>query len=140
MVDSFEVSAGAKATDLNIANNGVMCCSINSNTYITGTSHGKAVKVGDGVIRNITVYGGYRADVANGWISYDVLVSGASYNCSQVVLNGGRAINTVVYGGCLKVSAGGYVENADINGEGAYMRVFANGSAHSTVVRNGGQL
>ena len=140
MVDSFEVSAGAKATDLNIANNGVMCCSINSNTYITGTSHGKAVKVGDGVIRNITVYGGYRADVANGWISYDVLVSGASYNCSQVVLNGGRASSTEVRGGLLEIRSGGSAVGAKVNGDAAYMNVSAYGVGSNTNVTNGGRL
>ena len=88
----------------------------------------------------MAVLNGGKEEVGNGVTIYGTVVDGESYNCSQVVLNGGRAINTVVYGGCLKVSAGGYVENADINGEGAYMRVFANGSAHSTVVRNGGQL
>ena len=109
-------------------------------SFVTGTSHGKAVKVGDGVIRNITVYRNCKAEVANGWTSYDVLVSGTYYNCSQVVLNGGRASGTEIREGYLGISSGGVAVGAKVNGNAAYMDVSAYGVGSNTNVTNGGRL
>ena len=135
------ISAGGSATNLNIDKTGTMYIDVNSDTYITGTSHGKSIKVGDGVTSNITIYGYHWMEVASNWTAYDTLVSGgAAWNTLQNVLEGGSAVRTEVKVGELHVLSGGVTESALINGSAAEMYISAYGSADNTTVKNGGAL
>ncbi len=136
------VSAGGSAVDVNIANNAEMILNVDSKTYITGTSHGKTVKVGNNVISNITIHSGCSMLVADGWKSYDTLINvnkNPQY-AKQIVLNGGSAVRTNVLGGRLFISNGGYAESAVISGSKAEMTISSYGVAENTTVKNGGKL
>ena len=137
------VSAGGKATGINIDSTATMICDVNSNTYITGTSRGKTIKVGDEVTSNITLYYSRYMNVASDWVSYDTVISGSGYywgDTRQNVQEGGSAIRTDVQIGYLHVSGGGYSDRATVHGNSARMVVSAYGSAHRTTVKDGGTM
>ena len=133
----LHVSAGGSAINVNIDKTGTMSGNYNSDTYITGTSHGKAVKFGDNVASNITVYEYRYMDVDSKWTAYDTIVSG--YNARQYVLEGGSAVRTEVKtSGYLEVRSGGKANSANINANKAEMYILAHGIASNTTVKNGG--
>ena len=136
------VSAGGTATNVNIASNGVMFVDVDSNSYITGTSNGKTVKVGDEVTSNITLYNYHSMFVRSGWRAYDTVVQGSTYyNSTYVnVQNGGSAIRTLVHFGHLDVQNGGYADSTTVDSNTAYINVVKGGHANSTTVKNGGVL
>ena len=131
------VSAGGKATHVNIDRTGGMEIDVTKDTLLTGTSHGKSVLVSNGVTSNITLYDGRYMDVASNWIAYDTTISG-NYNITgtrQNVLEGGSAVRTEIKKGVMHVSAGGYAQSASVNGTSATMYVSAQGSADHTTVK-----
>ena len=70
------------------------------------------------IINGVVVKNGEAQIVGDDTITYDTLVSGNSYwATSQCVTNGGKAYRTEVKTGHLKVSEGGYAQDAKINGE-----------------------
>ncbi|MBE6379565.1 MAG: hypothetical protein E7047_01385, partial [Lentisphaerae bacterium] len=58
------MKAGGSALNVNIENTGNFYLDVDGATYLTGTSHGKAVEVRNNRISNITVYGAYYMTVA----------------------------------------------------------------------------
>jgi autotransporter passenger strand-loop-strand repeat protein len=133
------ISVGGSALNVNIDETGTMLGNFNSDTYITGTSHGKAVKFGDNVASNITVYEYRYMDVDSKWTAYDTIVSG--YNARQDVLEGGSAVRTEVKtSGYLEIQSGGKANSANINANRAEMYILAHGIASNTTVKNGGVL
>jgi len=136
------VSAGGSALNVNIDSTGYMYVNVDSRTYITGTSHGNVVKVGDRITSNITIYGDYTMTVASNWTAYNTILSGyTSRRASMTVLEGGVASGTEVKSaGRMFVSNGGSAVNTMINGSSAYVDVSSGGYTNSTTVKNGGAL
>ena len=90
------ISAGGKATNVNIDSTGRMEIDVTSNTVLTGTSHGKAVSVGNGVTSNVTIYDLNYMNVASNWTAYDTVLSAGYNHARQNVLEGGSAVRTEV--------------------------------------------
>ncbi len=100
------LTAGGSATNLNIDSTGRMEVDITSNTYVTGTSNGKTIKVGDGVTSNITLYYGCYMNVSSGWVAKDTVLAGRNLpdSTKMNILQGGRAVGTTVNFGTVKIA------------------------------------
>lgn len=70
------LSAGASATDLLVSANGIMIGNFTSDSYISGTSQGKIVKLGNGVMENLTVYQSRYMTLGDGWIASGTTLQG----------------------------------------------------------------
>ncbi len=133
------LSAGGSATNINIDSTGKMSASITSNTYITGTSNGKTVKVGDGITSNITLYYYCYMDVASGWVAKDTVLAGSSFieYTNMNILQGGSAVGTTVNFGTVNIANEGYAQSTTLNSNTAVLKVAAGGHVDTTTVKNG---
>ena len=140
------VSSGAEVTNVNIDNSGILYVDAMSDTVLTGTSNGKSIKIGDGIMSNITLSGtgvrGYGMEVEDGWTAYDTKVM--HHYSTQTINDGGKAYRTEVeYNGTVIVNAGGYAEDTVVNGANGTrtsMVVNVNGVADGVTVKNDATL
>ena len=133
------LNAGASATELVVSANGVMKGDFTSDSYITGTSQGKSIKIADGIMQNLTVCSGYYMDVAEGWTaSGTTLIGDPGWFAKMYVNEGGSATETSINSrSIMYVSNGGYVHNTkQTNGE----QVISSGGLTDSALVTGGTL
>ena len=132
------LSAGASATDLLVSANGIMIGNFTSDSYISGTSQGKIVKLGNGVMQNLTVYQSRYMTLGDGWIASGTTLQGGYYFASMEINSGAKAINTILNSSCkLHVKSGGYAENTS---QAAGSQIIYNGATASGGSVKGGTM
>ena len=132
------LSAGASATDLLVSANGIMIGDFTSDSYISGTSQGKIVKLGNGVMQNLTVYQSRYMTLGDGWIASGTTLQGGYYFASMEINSGAKAINTILNSSCkLHVKSGGYAENTS---QAAGSQIIYNGATASGGSVKGGTM
>ena len=131
------LNAGASATELVVSANGVMKGNFTSDSYITGTSQGKSIKIADGIMQNLTVCSGYYMDVAEGWTaSGTTLIGNPGYFAKMYVNEGGNAIETNIYNrSIMYVYSGAFTENTTQSG-GSQI-IYNGGTASGGSVKGG---
>ena len=131
------LNAGASATELVVSANGVMKGDFTSDSYITGTSQGKSIKIADGIMQNLTVCSGYYMDVAEGWTaSGTTLIGNPGYFAKMYVNEGGNAIETNIYNrSIMYVYSGAFTENTTQSG-GSQI-IYNGGTASGGSVKGG---
>ena len=132
------LNAGASATDLLISANGTMIGDFTSDSYISGTSQGKEIILGDGVMQNLTVYQARYMTLADGWIASGTTLQGGYSFASMEINSGAKAINTILNSSCkLHVKSGGYAENTS---QAAGSQIIYNGATASGGSVKGGTM
>ena len=137
---SLCLSAGASATNVQISNNGFMTADYTADSYITGTSDGKSIKLADGEMNNLTIWYGRYMNVSEGWVASNTTIN-ANYlstdAASMFINKGGQASGTVISHGILHVKSGGYAENTS---QAAGSQIIYNGATASGGSVKGGTM
>ena len=137
---SLCLSAGASATNVQISNNGFMTADYTADSYITGTSDGKSIKLADGEMNNLTIWYGRYMNVSEGWVASNTTIN-ANYlstdAASMFINKGGQASGTVISHGILHVKSGGYAENTS---QAAGSQIIYNGGTASGGSVKGGTM
>ena len=137
---SLCLSAGASATNVQISNNGFMTADYTADSYITGTSDGKSIKLADGEMNNLTIWNGRYMNVSEGWVASNTTINAnyLSYDTASMFINkGGQASGTVISHGILHVKSGGYAENTS---QAAGSQIIYNGGTASGGSVKGGTM
>ena len=137
---SLCLSAGASATNVQISNNGFMTADYTADSYITGTSDGKSIKLADGEMNNLTIWYGRYMNVSEGWVASNTTINAnyLSYDTASMFINkGGQASGTVISHGILHVKSGGYAENTS---QAAGSQIIYNGGTASGGSVKGGTM
>ena len=138
---SLCLSAGASATNVQISNNGFMTADYTADSYITGTSDGKSIKLADGEMNNLTIWYGRYMNVSEGWVASNTTINanhGTNNDTASMFINkGGQASGTVISHGILHVKSGGYAENTS---QAAGSQIIYNGATASGGSVKGGTM
>ena len=137
---SLCLSAGASATNVQISNNGFMTADYTADSYITGTSDGKNIKLADGEMNNLTIWHTRYMTVSEGWVASNTTINanyGNNNTASMFINKGGQASGTVISHGILHVKSGGYAENTS---QAAGSQIIYNGATASGGSVKGGTM
>ena len=137
---SLCLSAGASATNVQISNNGFMTADYTADSYITGTSDGKNIKLADGEMNNLTIWHTRYMTVSEGWVASNTTINanyGNNNTASMFINKGGQASGTVISHGILHVKSGGYAENTS---QAAGSQIIYNGGTASGGSVKGGTM
>ena len=132
---TLELAYGASATNINVLSGGAMLGDYNATNYITGTSRGKTIKLGNGQMLNLTVYTNREMLVSEGWIASNTTLNGNYASAQMFVKAGGKASNTLISSGRMYVSNGGYTENTTLIG-GSQI-IYTGSHEHGAIIKGG---